>query len=121
MIRHFHVVIVLQLDLRDHFELGGEAQRLAVVEVDVLDIGLADHVEVFGLELLLEILGDQVLQHLLPDVAGELLADQRYRGLARAKTREFGALLDIQHNAFGLAGHFGNGNGNLQRVLATFN
>ena len=73
------------------------------MEVDVLDIGRADHFEVLGFELLLEVLGDQAFQHLLPDIAGELLANQRCRRLARAEARELGALLDIQHNAAGLA------------------
>ena len=121
VVGHFDVLVFPQLDLRDHFELGLEAQRLALVEMDVLDIGRAHHVEVFGLELLLQVLGDQVFQHLLPDIAGELLANQRGGRLARPEARELGALLDVGDDAAGLAFHLVDRDGNFQRVPATFN
>ena len=48
----FDAAVVAQFDLRDHLELRLEAQRLAVVEMDIHYIGCADHVEVLGFELL---------------------------------------------------------------------
>ena len=121
VIRHFDVPVIPQFHLGDDFELGGEAQRLAIVEVDILDIGLSDHLQVLGLELFLEVLGNQVLHDLPPDLARELRANQRQSDPARAETRQFGALLDVQHDAFRFGSHFRHGNGNLQRMLATFN
>ena len=53
LVGNLDALVVPQLDFGNHFELGREAQRLAIVEVDVLDIGRADHVQVLGLELLL--------------------------------------------------------------------
>ncbi len=87
MVGHFDVFIIAQFDFGDHLELGLEAKRLAIVEMDVVDIRLSDHVQVFGLELLLQELGDQALQHLLADIAGELLANQRRGRFARAEAR----------------------------------
>ena len=38
---NFDAAVLAQFDFRDHLELGLEAQRLALVEMDVLDIGRA--------------------------------------------------------------------------------
>jgi hypothetical protein len=94
-------------------------QWLAVVEMHILYIGCADHVEILGLELLLEELGNQILEHLLPDIAGELLADDAGRSFSRPEAREFGAFLDVGGNASQLAFDIDDRNGNFQRVLAT--
>ncbi len=91
------------------------------MEVDVGDIGRADHVEVLGLELLLEVFGDQSFEHLLPDIAGEVLANQGCRGFAGAEALELGALLNVGGDAGGFAIHFLGGDGDFERVLATFN
>ena len=99
VVRDLDVLIVLPARFRERLRIGLEAQRLAVVEMDVGDIGRADHVQVFGFDLLLQMLGNQVLQHLLPDIAGELLADQRSRRLAGTEAGEFGALLDVGDDA----------------------
>ena len=95
-------------------------QRRDIVEVDVGDLGRVHRVEVLGLQLLLQMDGNQILQHLLPDIAGKLLADQVGGRLAGAEARQFGAFLDVVDDAAGLALHYINGDGNLQRVLATF-
>jgi hypothetical protein len=120
-IGHFDAAVLAQLDFGDDFELGLEAQRLAVVEMDILYIGRADHVEVFGFELLLQELGDQIFQHLLPDIAGELLANDAGRGFAGPEAGEFGALLDVGRDASQLAFHIDDRDGDFERVLATFN
>ncbi len=52
VVGHLDVLVFAQLDFGNHFELGLEAQRLALVEMHVGDVGRADHVQVFGLELL---------------------------------------------------------------------
>ena len=95
-------------------------QRREIVEVDVGDIGRVHRVQVLGLELLLQVDGDQILQHLLPDIAGKLLADEVGGRLAGAEALQFGALLDVVDDAAGLALYHINGDGNFQRVLATF-
>jgi hypothetical protein len=117
----FDAAELTELDYGDDFEFGLESEGLAVVEMDILYIGLADHVEVFGFELLLQELGDEIFQHLLPDIAGELLTDDAGRGFARPESGEFGALLDIGRDASQLAFHIEDRDGNFERVLATFN
>ena len=44
--------ILAQFDVRNDLELGLEAQRLAGVEMDVVDVRRAHHVQVLFLELL---------------------------------------------------------------------
>jgi hypothetical protein len=119
-IGHFDAAVVAQLDFRDHFELRLELQGLAIVEMDIFYIGRPDDVEVLGLELFLEELGDQVFQHLLPDIAGKLLADDTGRSFTRPEARKFGAFLDVDRNATQLAFHIDDRDGNFERVLATF-
>ena len=88
--------------------------------MDVADIGRAHHVEVLRIELLLQMDGDQILQHLLPDVTGKLLADEVCGRLAGAEALQLGALLNVVDDAAGLALYHINGYGNFERVLATF-
>jgi hypothetical protein len=70
--------------------------------------------------LLLQVHGDEILEHLLPYVAGELLADEVGGRLAGAEALQSGAFLNVVDDAAGLALYYINGDGNLQRVLATF-
>jgi hypothetical protein len=86
----------------------------------IFNIGSADHVQILRLELPLEEFGNQTLQHLLPDIADELLANDAGRNFSRPEAREFGAFLDVGGNAVHLAFDIGDGDGDFQRVLATF-
>ena len=89
--------------------------------MDVLDIRRAYHAEVYGLELLLEELGDQILKHLLPDVTGELLSNDAGGRFPGTEAGEFGTLLHVGRNAAHLTFNVNDRNGDFQRVLATFN
>ena len=120
VVGHFHVVVFLQLDRRNHFEFGLECQGFAVVKMDVGNIRAADHTQIFRLNLFLQMGGDQALQYLMPDVAGKLLSNQGSRGFARAEPGEFGAFLNLGGHPAGFALHLVNGNGKLQRMPATF-
>jgi hypothetical protein len=73
------------------------------------------------LKLLLQVLRNQVLQDLLPDVTGELFADDRSRGLTGTEAWKFGALLDIGDDTRAFGVDLRDGNGDLQRMPATFN
>ena len=67
----------MSIIVRPGKECGGfELERREIVEMNVADIGRAHDAEVLQFELLLQMDGDQILQHLLPDVAGKLLADE---------------------------------------------
>ena len=88
--------------------------------MDVADIGRADDAEVLQFELLLQVNGNEILQYLLPDIAGKLLADQVGGRFAGAEALQFGALLNVIDNAAGLALYLIDGDGDFQRVLATF-
>jgi len=76
VVGNFDVVVLTELHRRVDLEGGGELQWRQSVEMDVGDIGGADDAEVLQVELLLQVDGDQILQHFLPDIAGKLLADQ---------------------------------------------
>ena len=88
--------------------------------VDIFDVRRAHRVQVFRLELFVQVLGDQRFQYPLPDVGGKLLLHQRDRHLAGPETGEFGTLQDVGDNAVGLALNLVDRDGNLQRVLAAF-
>ena len=60
--------VILQLDLRRHFEFGFEAQRLAGVEMHVLDVRPAYHLEMFFFHLLLEKFREQVLENVFANL-----------------------------------------------------
>ena len=120
MIRHGQALVVLELDGRHNFEFGLEAQRLTGLKMHLRDVGLADYFQVFRLELLLQIPGDQGLQHLLADVAGKLLANNGGGGLTWPEARQLGALLDLGDRPPGLSFHLVDRHGDLQRVLTTF-
>ena len=76
MVRDLDVRILPQFEGRFDFEGGLEAQRLAIMEMDVADVGTSHQRQAFGLDALLEMLGNQAFQHLLPDIPGEGLANQ---------------------------------------------
>ena len=90
------------------------------MEVDVADIGAADHVEVFGLELLLQVLRNEIFEDFLPDIAGELLSNQRGGHLARPEAGELGTFLDVRGDPAGLAFDLVGRDRDLKRVPTTF-
>src|SRR5579885_1779342 len=120
LVGHLHTFVIVQLNLGRDFEFGFEPERLAIVEVNILNVRLADYVEVFRLELLLKVLGNEIFQHPLPDVAGELLADDADGRLAGTEAGKLGALLNIGSDTAGFVFDFVNRNGNFQRAPATF-
>ena len=69
---------------------------------------------------LLQLNRNQVLQNLLPDIAGELFPDQGGGRLPGTEALQPGTLLNVVDNAAGFALYHLNGNGDFQRVLATF-
>ncbi len=120
VVLHRETLIIQQFDLRDDLEFGGEAQRLAGLQVHIGDIGLSDHFQVFRLEPVVQVFGDQAFQDLLADLAGKLLANDRNGRLSGPETRQLRALLDLGHRPAGFGLHFLDGHGDLQGVLATF-
>ena len=65
---HRDAAIIAQLDLRRDFELGLEAQRLAFVEMHVLDVRPAHHLQMLFFHRLLEILRKQIFEDVLADL-----------------------------------------------------
>ena len=119
LIGNGEILVLFQLDLRQHFEFGLEPQRFSVLEVHLGDIGLAHHVQVFFLEFLLQILGNKVLEHLLADVALELFSDQARWSFTGTETRELSALLKRADHTLGLAGHSFQRDRDFERMPAT--
>ena len=75
-----------ELDRGGDFEFRFELERLALLEVDVFDVGPADHLQFFFLHLLLEILREQVFEHIFADLLGELGANEAGGSFAGAET-----------------------------------
>ena len=117
---HRDAAVIFQLDLRRHFELGFEAQRLAVVEMNVFHVRTPHHFQMFFFHLLLEIFRQQIFENVVSHLLGELGADQAGRRFAGTEPRQLGLLLDVRDNAIGLAGDLVHGDGNFDFVLATF-
>ena len=90
------------------------------MEVDVRDVGGADDLQVLLLQLLIEKLRDQILQHLLTDIALELLANQTSGRLTGAEAGEFRAMLERADDALGLGVHGFHGHRDFNGMLATF-
>ena len=120
LVGNLDVAVFPQFDIRDHLELGREAQRLASWKWTSLMSGVPTTFRFSASNCLCEVLGDQAFQHALPDIAGKLLANRRGRRLTRPEAGELGAFLDVRHDAAGFAFHLGNGNGNFQRPPTTF-
>jgi hypothetical protein len=90
------------------------------MEMHVGDIGRSDDFEILLLQLLIEKLGDQVFDHLLADIALELLTNEAGRRLARAEAVKFSALLERTDDALGLGIHGFHRDRNFKRMPATF-
>ena len=88
--------------------------------MDFGDVGRSDHAQVLRFELLLQVFWDQAFQHLLPDITGKLLANQRRGSLARPEAAQLRPILHARGNLVGLALHIFDGDGDFKRVLATF-
>jgi hypothetical protein len=88
--------------------------------VDVADIGRADYLKVLGVELLLEVVGDQGFENALPDITGELLAYDRGRSLSGAEAGELGPFHDVGDGLVRLSFYRCGRDGNLESVLAAF-
>ena len=86
---NFDAFVFGGLELGIHLEVRLEMHRFAVVKMHVGDAGRADNAEVLLLRLRIEKFGDQVLQHLLPDIAGKIPADQRSGRFAGPEPGQF--------------------------------
>lgn len=88
--------VVRNLDLGTDVDLGGEVQRLAVLQLRDVDLGLAQHVELglvdrFGVELRKRVV-DGLLKH---STAAEPLVDDAGRDLALAEALHRDLLVDL--------------------------
>src|SRR5262249_15229256 len=103
-----------------HLELSLESHGLTLVKMDIGDVRRAHHAEVFLFRFGLEKAGDQTLEHLLPDVAGEVAANQRSGRLARPKCRQLHLVLIRFCDLAGLGLECLDGNRDFKLELATF-
>ena len=78
-----------QLQARPHLDRGGEDQRLVVLDLLELDLGVADRREVLLADGVAEVRGHGARQELLEhDVAADLGVDDLLRDLALAEARD---------------------------------
>src|SRR5579864_4832454 len=86
----------------------------------VRDIRRTDNVQLGLLKLLPKVLGDQVLEDLLPDITRKLFADETGRRMTRPEPGKFRALLKGTDDAFGLGVHGFHRDRDFERMPATF-
>ena len=77
-------------DLRADLDVKLEAERLALLELEVVDVRLRRDFELLAVHHFLERFLNQRLDHLLPNRVLEALLHHRRRGLARAEARASG-------------------------------
>ena len=85
MVSGLDVVVGGDLEVRQDFELSGELQRFAIVQVKVGDARLGNRQQVLLLGFLAEIARHQRLHKIALDFVGETLADHGGRHLALAE------------------------------------
>ena len=120
LVGDFDALVFAQFDGRHHLERRLELQRLAVMQMDVADIGRPHNLQAFDLELLLQVFGDQSFQYALPDVTGELLTNQRCRRFSGPESRQLGLLYNVGHDLSRFGLYRCGRNGNFESVLAAF-
>src|SRR5205823_10291412 len=106
VIRDGEVFVLLQLELGRDLELGGEFQGLALIELDLRNIGPAHDVQILLFHALFQKARNEVFEDLLADAALELLADQTGRRFARTEARQLGLGLERGDHLASLALHF---------------
>ena len=125
--RHFRLAvgnvdafILGRFDIREDFELGFETQGFAIVKMHIGNVGSADYAKVFLLRPGVEEAGNEMFENLLPDIGGEVFANQRRGSLAGAETREPRPVLERLRYLCGLGLDCLGGNRNFKLVLTTF-
>ena len=98
-------LVLTELDRRLHFHDGDEAERRALLELDLLQVGLVHRIEVRFREGAAVDVGDEVLGDLAPDVVGEVQLDERARHVALPEARQARLLLDAHVRPFPLLLH----------------
>ena len=82
----FQIFVIAELEFGQDFKDGAELQRLAFLELDLVDFRTRYRDEFLFVEGLLEVLGDERLNHFALNVIGEPAADQRDGSFAGAKS-----------------------------------
>lgn len=86
--RHLKAVGAIELDLGPDLDVELEAQRLALFELEVMDVGLGRDLELLAVHHFLERFLNERFDDLLTNRVLEALLDHRRRRLARAKPRK---------------------------------
>ena len=112
--------ILAQLELWSDFELGFKRDRLAGVKMHVGDVGLADYFEMVFIGGGAKEARHQFFENILPDVSGEALLDESDGSLAGAEPGELDLALNFGDGALGFLLDINHGDGDFERMLATF-
>ena len=72
---NFQILVIAQLEFRQHFEDRAELQRLAFFELDFIHFGASDRDQFFLVERFLEVFGHERLHHFALNIFGEAAAD----------------------------------------------
>ena len=84
-----------QLEFRGGLDRGGELQRLAAAELDLLDVGMAQHIQLLLLDRLAIGLGDELALGFVLDVLLVLPQHHLARRFARPKAGQVGLAPEI--------------------------
>ncbi len=95
------ILVIAQLEFRQHLENGAELQRLAFLELNVVHFRARHRNHLFLVERLLEIFRHERLHDFALDVFGEPAADQRDGRLPGTESRDAGDARDVARHLLG--------------------
>ena len=107
---HLQAFVGAQLKLRQHFKTGSEFQRAILRVVHVIDLRLRYGNQLLVLDGLVDLLGNQRLQHFAFDVVGESAANQRNRRFAGPKSGNARDARKLARHPLDCLLHVGGGN-----------
>src|SRR5580765_982037 len=110
--------VIAKLELREDFEYGAKLQRLAFGKIQFFHLWLRNRSQFLFRDGFFNALRDERLQHFALDVFREAAADQRYRCLARPKSRHAGNAREFLSYTLDLFRYFFRGNLQIQLAAA---
>ena len=110
---YLHLLVAVDGEVRKHFKGSFEAQRFAFLEFDVGYLGLRDRLELLLGDGSAKVAGQHSFHHVLANLLRKTAADERFRNLARTKTRDACQLFVSFGDRLKIASHFFRGNFNV--------
>ena len=119
-IRHFDAAVLLDLEFGRDFKLGLEAQRLAIVKMDIRNVRRADDIPVLLVRFFAKRLRQNMFENVLPDGIFETGLDDADGRFAGTKAGQMRFLLHVCDDVLRFVIHFVHRDDDFNFVLAAF-